>query len=245
MSEIRVAIVTGGGQGIGRAIVFKLAAAGCHTVVADVNLETATKTAEEAAEYGPATLPVAVDVSNAASVQQMVDAAVEKFGRVDHLVNNAGITRDNLLMRMDDAAWDKVIAINLTGTYLCSKAVLKPMMKARYGRIVNIASVVGAMGNAGQANYAASKAGVIGFSKSLAREVASRNITVNAVAPGYIQTAMTDALTEEAKGKLSALIPLQRLGTADDVADGVAFLVSDAASYITGQVLHINGGMYM
>jgi len=245
MSENRVAIVTGGGQGIGRAIVLSLARAGFHAVVADVNPETSAKTSSEAAQGGPAAHSLAVDVSKADSVDAMVSAAMARFGRIDVLVNNAGITRDALLMRMDDAAWQKVIDINLTGTYLCSKAVLKHMVKARWGRIVNIASVVGAMGNAGQCNYAASKAGVIGFSKSLAREVASRNVTVNAVAPGYIQTAMTEALSPEAREKLTAIIPAQRLGTAEDVAGCVAFLVSDAASYVTGQVLHVNGGMYM
>jgi 3-oxoacyl-[acyl-carrier protein] reductase len=241
----RVAIVTGGGQGIGRAIVLSLAGSGFHTVVADVNAGTAADAAKEAAGLGPAAHSVTVDVSKGESVEAMVAGTLERFGRIDVLVNNAGITRDGLLMRMDEAAWQKVLDINLTGTFLCSKAVLRHMVKARWGRIVNIASVVGAMGNAGQCNYAASKAGVIGFSKSLAREVASRNVTVNAVAPGYIETAMTDALPQDAKDKLTAIIPAQRLGTAQDVAGCVGFLVSDAAAYVTGQVLHVNGGMYM
>ncbi len=245
MTGNRVAIVTGGGQGIGRAVLLSLAGAGFSTVAADVNAETAARTAKEAAGCGPAAHSLAVDVSKAESVEAMIAATLERFGRVDVLVNNAGITRDALLMRMEDAAWQKVIDINLTGTYLCSKAVLRHMVKARWGRIVNIASVVGAMGNAGQCNYAASKAGVIGFTKALAREVASRNVTVNAVAPGYIQTAMTDALSQEARDRLTAIIPAQRLGKAEDVAACVSFLASEAASYVTGQVLHVNGGMYM
>jgi 3-oxoacyl-[acyl-carrier protein] reductase len=175
----------------------------------------------------------------------MIEKTVEKYGRIDHLVNNAGITRDALMMRMGDDAWQAVIDINLTGTYLCSKAVIRTMMKQRSGRIVNISSVVGAMGNAGQTNYAASKAGVIGLTKSLAKEVASRGINVNAVAPGFIQTAMTDGLPEKARDELVTLIPNGRLGLPEDVSAAVKFLLSDDASYITGQVLHVNGGMYM
>ncbi|UCG38802.1 MAG: 3-oxoacyl-[acyl-carrier-protein] reductase [bacterium] len=245
MTEGRVAIVTGGGQGIGRAVVMDLAASGVSVVVADINLQAAQEAAGAAAAMGVDCLAVKVNVAEPADVQAMVDETLEKFGRVDYLVNNAGITRDALLMRMEDDAWNTVLGINLTGTYLCSKAVVRIMMKQRSGRIVNISSVVGAMGNAGQTNYAASKAGVIGFTKSQAREGAARGITVNAVAPGFIKTAMTDALPEKARNDLVALIPSGRLGTPEDVASAVRFLVSDEASYVTGQVLHVNGGMYM
>jgi 3-oxoacyl-[acyl-carrier protein] reductase len=245
MSERKVAVITGGGQGIGETIALDLAGAGSDIVAADVNLEAAQDTAAKAESAGVSALALNVDVSDPAAVKAMVDAAMEKYGRIDYLVNNAGITRDNLMMRMDDDAWKMVIDINLNGTYFCSKAVIRPMMKQRFGRIVNISSVVGAMGNMGQTNYAASKAGVVGFTKALAREVASRSITVNAVAPGYIQTAMTDALSDKAKEDLVGLIPSQRLGTPEDVASAVNFLVSDGASYITGQVIHVNGGMYM
>lgn len=245
MSEERVAIVTGGGQGIGKAILLDLASIGIHVLAADVNEAAANDASGEAAGLGVRSLGMKIDVSNAGDVEKMVNSAVETFGKVDYLVNNAGITRDNLLMRMDDSAWQSVIDVNLTGTYLCSRAVVRTMMKQRFGRIVNISSVVGVMGNAGQTNYAASKAGVIGFTKSLARELAPRNITVNAVAPGFIETAMTDALPEKARQELVTLIPSQRLGTPQDVADSVRFLLSDGASYITGQVIHVNGGMYM
>ncbi|UCF31701.1 MAG: 3-oxoacyl-[acyl-carrier-protein] reductase [bacterium] len=245
MAEKRVAIITGGGQGIGKAVLLDLASTGIDVVAADINEHAAVEAAREAESRGVQALGLGVDVSSAGDVDRMINSALETFGRIDHLVNNAGVTRDNLLMRMDDDAWRTVIDINLTGTYLCSKAVVKTMMKQRQGRIVNISSVVGAMGNAGQTNYAASKAGVIGFTKSLAREVAPRNITVNAVAPGFIKTAMTDALPEKARDELVALIPSQRLGTPEDVAASVRFLLSDGASYITGQVIHVNGGMYM
>ena len=194
---------------------------------------------------GVRSLPVEVDVSDSDSVEKMVKSSTDSFGKVDYLVNNAGITRDGLLMRMDDSAWRSVLDVNLTGTYLCSRMVVRLMMKQKFGRIVNISSVVGAMGNAGQTNYAASKAGVMGFTRSLAREVAARNITVNAVAPGFIQTAMTDELPEKARQELVARIPSRRLGTPEDVATCVRFLLSDQASYVTGQVLHVNGGMYM
>ena len=245
MSERKVAIVTGGGQGIGRAVLLDLASAGADVVAADINLDASVDAAEQAQGLGVNSIPVEVDVSDPASVEKMVERTVDTFGRVDYLVNNAGITRDKLLMRMDDASWNAVLTINLTGTYLCSRSVVRIMMKQRWGRIVNISSVVGAMGNPGQTNYAASKAGVIGFTKSLAREVAARNITVNAVAPGFIMTAMTDSLPEKERQALVELIPSQRLGTPEDVAACVRFLVSDEASYITGQVLHVNGGMYM
>lgn len=245
MSDKKVAIVTGGGQGIGRAIALDFAEAGIDVVIADINLEAAEAAAAEAAAAGSTPLAFELDVANAANVEALVEKVSDKYGRIDYLINNAGITRDSLMMRMGDDAWQAVIDINLTGTYLCSKAVIRVMMKQRDGRIVNLSSVVGAMGNAGQTNYAASKAGVIGFTKSLAREVAARGITVNAVAPGFIQTAMTEALPDKAREELVNLIPNGRLGTPEDVAAAVRFLVSEDASYITGQVLHVNGGMYM
>ena len=245
MSDRKLAIVTGGGQGIGRAIALDLAEAGIDVVIADINLEAAEAAAAEAAAAGCVSLAFELNVADADNVEAMVSKVTEKYGRIDYLINNAGITRDSLMMRMGDDAWQSVIDINLTGTYLCAKAVIRVMMKQRDGRIVNISSVVGAMGNAGQTNYAASKAGVIGFTKSLAREVAARGITVNAVAPGFIQTAMTDALPDKAREELVNLIPNGRLGTPEDVAAAVRFLVSEDASYITGQVLHVNGGMYM
>ncbi len=245
MSDRKVAIVTGGGQGIGRAITLDFAEAGIDVVVADINLETAETAAAEAAAAGSAPLAFELNVADARNVEALVEKVTEKYGRIDYLINNAGITRDALMMRMGDDAWQAVIDVNLTGTYLCSKAVIRVMMKQRDGRIVNISSVVGAMGNAGQTNYAASKAGVVGFTKSLAREVAARGITVNAVAPGFIQTAMTDALPDKAREELVNMIPNGRLGTPEDVAAAVRFLISEDASYITGQVLHVNGGMYM
>ena len=245
MPENRTAIVTGGGQGIGKAIVLDLAAEGVNVVAADIDPESAQSSAAEAMEKGVRSLGARVDVADPGSVEAMVQQVSREFEAVDYLVNNAGITRDSLLMRMGDDAWGAVIDTNLTGTYLCSRAVVRLMMKQKFGRIVNITSVVGVMGNAGQTNYAASKAGMIGFTKSLAREVASRGITVNAVAPGFIQTAMTDVLPEKAREELVALIPNGRLGIPEDVASAVRFLVSDEASYITGQVLHVNGGMYM
>ncbi len=245
MSDRKVAIVTGGGQGIGRAITLDFAEAGIDVVVADINLEMAETAAAEAAAAGSAPLAFELNVADARNVEALVEKVTEKYGRIDYLINNAGITRDALMMRMGDDAWQAVIDVNLTGTYLCSKAVIRVMMKQRDGRIVNISSVVGAMGNAGQTNYAASKAGVVGFTKSLARELAARGITVNAVAPGFIQTAMTDALPDKAREELVNLIPNGRLGTPEDVAAAVRFLISEDASYITGQVLHVNGGMYM
>ncbi len=245
MSGERVAIVTGGGQGIGKGVLLSLASSGVNVVAADINQEAAAEASREAESLGVRAISCEVNVAEAGSVEEMVSATMDTFGRIDQLVNNAGITRDGLLMKMDDAAWKAVIDVNLNGTYLCSRMVIRQMIKQRYGRIVNISSVVGAMGNVGQTNYAASKAGVEGFTKALAREVAQRNITVNAVAPGFIQTAMTDAIPEKARDLLISQIPMQRLGTPEDVASAVNFLLSDAASYITGQVIAVNGGMYM
>ncbi len=245
MSEKRVAVVTGGGQGIGKGVLLSLASAGINVVAADINPEAALEASREAESLGVRAISCEVNVAEAGSVKEMVSTTMDTFGRIDHLVNNAGITRDSLLMKMDDAAWNAVINVNLNGTYLCSRMVVRQMIKQRYGRIVNISSVVGAMGNVGQTNYAASKAGVVGFTKALAREVAQRNITVNAVAPGFIKTAMTDAIPEKARELLVSQIPMQRLGTPEDVASAVNFLLSDAASYITGQVIAVNGGMYM
>ncbi len=245
MSEKKVGVVTGGGQGIGKAILLSLASSGTNVVSADINLDTAAQAAEEAAAAGVKAIPCEVNVADAASVEELIGKTIDTFGRIDFLVNNAGITRDSLLMRMKDDAWNAVINVNLNGTYLCSRTAVSHMIKQRFGRIVNISSVVGAMGNIGQTNYAASKAGVVGFTKALAREVAQRNITVNAVAPGFIQTAMTDSISEKARDMLISQIPIPRLGTPDDISSAVMFLLSDDASYITGQLIAVNGGMYM
>ncbi|MBN1384098.1 MAG: 3-oxoacyl-[acyl-carrier-protein] reductase [Elusimicrobia bacterium] len=242
----KVAIITGGAQGIGRAIAEKLADEGAKIAIVDVQEEIAKNTADEISkDKDVESLALKIDVSSFQETEGMTKKVVEKFGKIDIIVNNAGITRDNLLIRMTDEEWDKVIAINLKGVFNCSKAAAKIMMKQRCGKIVNISSVVGLMGNAGQVNYSASKGGVIALTKTLARELASRNINVNAIAPGFIKTAMTDKLSDEAKQKLIALIPLSRLGEPQDVANLVAFLCTEESSYITGEVISVNGGMYM
>lgn len=241
----KTALVTGGAQGIGRAIALALARAGADVAVSDINLQKAGETAAEISALGVKSAAIEGNVANPESAQAMVDKAVSELGKLDILVNNAGITRDNLIMRMKEEDWDLVLDVNLKGSFNCAKAALKHMSKARTGRIINIASVVGAMGNAGQANYVASKAGLIGLTKTIAREYSSRNVTSNAVAPGFIDTAMTQALPEKVREELMKQIPLGRLGTAEDVAGAVKFLASDAAAYITGQVIHVNGGMYM
>jgi 3-oxoacyl-[acyl-carrier protein] reductase len=222
-----------------------LARHGADIVVADINLERAEETVKEIQGLGRRAIAMKVDVANLDQVERMVEAILEKFGKIDILVNNAGIARDKLVLRMTEEDWDAVLNINLKGTFHCTKAVVRHMSKQRSGKIVSIASVVGEMGNAGQANYAASKAGVIGFTKTIAREFAQRGINVNAIAPGYIETPMTDALPEKAKEELKRLIPTERLGKPEDVAEAVLFLVSEASSYITGQVLNVNGGIYM
>jgi 3-oxoacyl-[acyl-carrier protein] reductase len=241
----KVAIVTGGAQGIGRAIAETLARHGADIVVADMDPGRAEETASAVTQLGRRALTVKVNVANWDEVKGMADRVVKEWGKVDILVNNAGITRDGLLLRMREEDWNLVLQVNLTGTFYCTKAVLMPMTKQRYGRIVNIASIVGVMGNVGQANYAASKGAVIGFTKTAAREYASRNVTVNAVAPGFIDTPMTQGLSPEVKDQLQKQIPLGRLGQPADIAEAVRFLVSDEAGYITGQVLHVNGGMLM
>ena len=242
----KVAVVTGGGQGIGLAIARKLAAQGADIVIADVNLESAEEgAASVASESGRKTVALKANIASAAEADGMVAAAVERLGAVHILVNNAGITKDALLLRMKEEEWDAVLNVNLKGVFNCTKAAVKYMSKQRFGRIVNISSIVGEIGNAGQANYAASKAGVIGFTKTVARELAKRNVTCNAVAPGFIETAMTRALPEKVREELAGQIPMGELGTPDDVAESVLFLVSDAAKYITGQVLAVNGGMDM
>ncbi len=242
----QVAVVTGGAQGIGQAVAEAFAAEGAKIVVSDINAELAQKTADEiAAKYSVETLAVAGDVSSLADCDKLMDAAVAKFSKIDILVNNAGITRDNLILRMTEKEWDSVIGVNLKGVFNCTKSASRTMLRQRSGKIVNIASVVGQMGNAGQANYSASKGGVIALTKTCAREFASRNINVNAIAPGFIRTAMTDKLNEEARKKLAEMIPLTRLGEAEDIAKAALFLCSQDASYVTGQVLAVNGGMYM
>jgi len=240
-----VAIVTGGARGIGKAISQSLAQDGAHLVISDVNLGEAKETADLLASSGRRCLAVETNVTDGKAVAAMVDQAVREFGRIDILINNAGITRDGLLLRMKEEDWDLVLNVNLKGAFHCTKSVLPLMSKQRRGRIVNIASIVGVMGNAGQANYAASKAALIGFTKSVAREYASRGITANAVAPGFIDTAMTQNLSAEVRKGLMNQIPLGRLGTPQDIAHAVRFLVSEEAGYITGHVLHVNGGMLM
>jgi 3-oxoacyl-[acyl-carrier protein] reductase len=246
MSEFsgRVAIVTGASRGIGRAIALELGRRGAVVVVADLLGELAEQVAAEIAAEGGQAEAAAVNVADAAAVESMVQGLLGRRGRLDILVNNAGIARDQLLMRMKRAEWDQVIEVNLTGVFNCTQAVLRPMLKQRAGRIISISSVVGQMGNAGQANYAASKAGIIGFSKAVAREVASRQVTVNVVAPGLIDTEMTRALPESVQQDWLSKVPLGRFGTPEDVARAVAFLASDEAAYVTGQVLAVNGGMY-
>jgi len=241
----KVAIVTGAAQGIGRAIAETLAQAGADIAVADLDPLRSKDTVVAVEKLGRRAMNVKVNVADANDTKAMAELVVKELGKIDILVNNAGITRDGLLLRMKEEDWNLVLQVNLNGTFNCTKAVLQPMTKQRYGRIVNIASIVGAMGNVGQANYAASKAAVIGFSKTVAREYASRNVTVNAVAPGFIDTAMTQGLSAEVKDTLQKQIPLGRLGTPADIAAAVKFLVSEEAAYITGHVLHVNGGMLM
>lgn len=242
----KTAVVTGGSRGIGRAVCLELARGGANVVLCYAGNEAAAQeTVQRCEELGASALAVRCDVADAGQVKALVDAAVSRFGAVHILVNNAGITRDNLLMLMKEEEFDDVINTNLKGAFLCMKAVARGMMKQKYGRIVNLSSVVGLRGNAGQMNYAASKAGVIGLTKSMAKELATRGITVNAVAPGFIETDMTAAMPEAAKAATLAAIPMARLGTAEDVAKTVAFLASEEAGYITGQVLAVDGGMAM
>jgi 3-oxoacyl-[acyl-carrier protein] reductase len=239
----KVAVVTGGSRGIGRAICLELAQRGAQVVFSYAGNEDAARETEALCAPFSAVRGVRADVTDADAVKALMDTVVKEFGRIDILVNNAGITRDNLTMLLKEEDFDQVLATNLKGAFLCSKAVCRPMMKQKYGRIVNMSSVVGLRGNAGQVNYAASKAGLIGLTKSLAKELASRNITVNAVAPGYISTDMTAALPESAKTALLDAIPMKALGEAGDVAKAVAFFASEEARYITGQVLCVDGGM--
>ena len=241
----RVALITGASQGIGRACALALARDGAKIALAARNQEKLAQVASEVAAAGGEAAPFKMDVANEDEIKAGVKAAIERFGKIDILVNNAGITRDALMMRMKRADWDAVLATNLTGAHLCIQAVIGSMLKQRWGRIINIASIFGEIGQAGQANYAASKAGLIGLTKAVAREVASRSITVNAVSPGYIETAMTEVLTAELKETVLKMIPLGRAGTDADVAHAVSFLASERAGYITGEVLRVNGGMLM
>jgi 3-oxoacyl-[acyl-carrier protein] reductase len=241
----RVALVTGAAQGIGLAVTRLLAAEGARVFGADVNLEGMASTAGALRAEGLNVEALALNVADRVSCEKALEEVLSKAEKLELLVNNAGITRDSLLMRMKPEDWEAVISVNLTGTFHLTQMATKPMMAQRYGRIVNVASVVGLMGNPGQANYVASKAGVIGFTKVVARELASRNITCNAVAPGFILTAMTEKLTDQQKEQMASIIPMRRFGTSEDVARAVAFLLSEDAAYITGHTISVNGGMYM
>jgi 3-oxoacyl-[acyl-carrier protein] reductase len=242
----KVAVITGSAQGIGRAIAELFASEGADIVISDINQELSQKTADEIkSKYGVKTIAIAANVTAFSDCENLIKSSVDNFKKIDILVNNAGITKDNLILRMSEAEWDAVIAVNLKGVFNCIKAISKLMLKQREGRIINIASVVGQMGNAGQLNYSATKGGVIAMTKTCAKEFASRNILVNAIAPGFIRTAMTDALSDEAKKAMQDMIPLSRLGEPSDVAKAALFLASDDSSYITGHIISVNGGMYM
>ena len=246
IGEGRVAIVTGGGRGIGRAVAMRLANDGADVAISyRSNDETAESAAEEVRAAGVRCEIFKGDVASARDVEALIKGVTEAFGRIDILVNNAGLTRDNLMMRMKEEEFDDVIGTNLKGTYLCTKAVLRPMIRARWGRIVNVSSVVGLVGNAGQANYAASKAGINGFTKSVAREVAQRGITANVVAPGYVETELTGSLPEKVKDQIRDQVPAGRFGDAEEVAEVVAFLAGEGAGYVTGQTVAVDGGMTM
>jgi 3-oxoacyl-[acyl-carrier protein] reductase len=241
----QAAVITGGARGIGKTIAEALARKGVNIVIADISSEQAQGTAAEIEKLGVKATGVGLDVSKAEEVNKVFGEIATDYGNIDILVNNAGVTRDGLIMRMKEEDWDAVININLKSVFLCSKEAVKVMTKQRYGRIINISSVVAFMGNPGQANYSASKAGIVGLTKTTAKEYASRGITANAVAPGFITTAMTEALPENVKEDMKRAIPLGRFGATDDVANAVVFLASPEAGYITGQVIHVNGGMYM
>ncbi|MEW6054413.1 MAG: 3-oxoacyl-[acyl-carrier-protein] reductase [Nitrospirota bacterium] len=241
----QTALVTGGTRGIGKAIAEQLARKGVNVIVAGRTLAAADEVAESLAALGVQAAGKRLDVSDAAEVEKVFEEIRSEFRRIDILVNNAGITRDGLLMRMKEDAWDAVLGINLKGVFLCSREAIKDMAKQRYGRIINITSVAAFMGNPGQANYSASKAGIVGFTKTVAKEYAGRGVTVNAVAPGFIETAMTDVLPDNIKEEMKKLIPLARFGSVEDVANAAVFLASPESGYITGQVIHVNGGMYM
>jgi len=241
----KVAFITGSAQGIGKAIAVAMAKEGANIVISDINLELAAQTAKEIEALGVKSMSIKTNVADLADVEKSAAEIAKTMGRIDILVNNAGITKDNLLIRMKKEEWDAVIGVNLTGVFNCTKVVGTLMMKQRYGKIISIASIVGQMGNFGQANYAATKGGVIAFTKTVAKELASRNVTAKAIAPGFIQTAMTDKLTDEVKKKMMELIPLGKLGQPEDIANAAVFLASPEADYITGQVLAVNGGMYM
>jgi len=241
----KVALITGSGRGIGKEIGTTFAKKGAKIVICDIDEAMASAAAKEIASLGAETASFKVDVTNLASVDEMVNKILDKFKRIDILVNNAGITKDNLLLRMKEADWDAVLSVNLKGVFNCTKVVSRVMLKQQQGKIINIASIIGIMGNPGQANYAASKAGIIGFTKSIAKELASRNINVNAVAPGYIQTEMTEKLSDEVKQKMLSLIPINKMGAPKDVAGACLFLASSDSDYITGQTIVVDGGLAM